>query len=114
MKRMKLNDLPESMRIQVQKKLVTQYPRKTPNVEQVVSDASMGSDAIPTFDTPVCITVHHVRRRMADHGGLQAKAPIDELVDRRILLDDNYEAVKEKHTQEKAKYEKTIITIEEI
>lgn len=68
------------------------------------------------FDTPVCISIHHRRYRLADPDGLSAKAAIDGVVQAGILEDDSTQEVKQViHTQEKipkTEKEETIISIE--
>ena len=50
---------------------------------------------MPRFNTPVCITVHSYRHRLADPDGISAKAAIDALVKAGILTDDSAKEIKE-------------------
>ena len=85
------------------------------NMEQAASDALLGAEEVSRFDTPVCISFHSIRKRMADIDGISGKAAIDGLVHSGVLQDDSPKYVKEvRHTQEQGKDEKTIITIETI
>ena len=85
------------------------------NMEQVVCDAPLGTKEVPRFDTPVCVSFHSVRKRLADIDGISGKAALDGLVLGGVLQDDSPKFVQEiKHTQEKGRQEKTIITIEQI
>ena len=67
------------------------------------------------FDSPVNISVHSIRRRLADPDGISAKAAIDGIVKAGILADDSHKEVcKVSYSQEKGKEEETIITITEV
>lgn len=84
----------------------------TTNMEQNSSNASLGKEKTARFNSPVNITVHSIRARLADPDGISAKAAIDGLVNAGILLDDSPKFVKQViFTQEKGAEEKTIITI---
>lgn len=84
---------------------------KTSNMEQLVGNESMAKKKDTRFDTPVRITIHSVRKQLADPDGISGKAAIDGLVKAGILGDDTSEEVKEvRFTQEKGQ-DKTIITI---
>ena len=82
-------------------------------MESVNGNAPLGTNDMPGFDSPVRITFHHVRKRLADIDGLSGKAAIDGIVKAGILADDSPKQVAEvSHTQSKGSVEKTIITIE--
>ena len=75
----------------------------------------MASEEIKGFTTPVRITFHSVRGRLADPDGLSGKAVLDGIVKAGVLADDTTKQVSEVlHTQTKGRIEKTIVTIEEI
>lgn len=85
------------------------------NVEQAISDALLGAEKVQRFTSPVCITIHSIRKRLADIDGISGKAVIDGLVKAGVLEDDSPKFVKEvRHTQEQGKVEKTIIRINPI
>lgn len=87
----------------------------TSNMEQAVSDALLGTQGMQRFDSPVRISIHSIRKRLADIDGISGKAAIDGLVHSGVLQDDSPKFVKEvRHTQEKGKTEKTVIKIEPI
>lgn len=82
------------------------------DLEQVVSHESLAAKASARFDSPVCIHIHSVRKRLADPDGVSAKAAIDGIVKEGVLVDDSAKYVEEvSYSQEKGKDEKTIITI---
>ena len=82
------------------------------NVEQVVSDESMGAKQALPFDSPVCIHIHSIRSRLVDSDGVSAKAAIDGIVKAGVLQDDSAKYVKEvSYSQEKGFPEKTVIKI---
>jgi len=87
----------------------------TANVEQAVGDALLGAQEVQGFGSPVRISFHSVRKRLADIDGLSGKAALDGLVAEGVLPDDSPKFVQEvRHTQEQGKIEKTVITIEQI
>ena len=84
------------------------------DVEQVAGHAPLATREDQTFDSPVCITFHHFRKRLCDCDGLVAKYAIDGIVQAGILPDDSPEFVSEvRHRQTKSRVEKTVIVIEE-
>ena len=93
---------------------VTDRPADTPaNLEPDTGHGALGAKKVKRLLAPVCITVHSLRRRLADSDGISAKACIDGLVKAGLLVDDSPTEVKEvRFSQEKAEVEKTIITIE--
>lgn len=85
------------------------------DVESTVGNESLGSNAYTKIDTPVCISIHSKRHRLADPDGISAKAAIDGLRYCGILPDDTAADIAEiKYTQEKADNEETIIKIKTI
>ena len=77
--------------------------------------APLGKNEVEAFNSPVCIHVHSIRKRLADPDGVSAKACIDGLVACGILSDDTTKQVKQvTFSQSKGKEEKTIIEIEAI
>ena len=88
---------------------------KASNLERYISDGHKTKNAVQTFDAPVCIHVHSIRKRLADSDGISAKAAIDGLVDTGLLTDDSPKEVKQvSYSQEKTTgEEKTIITVTE-
>jgi hypothetical protein len=85
----------------------------TPNVEQDTRAkllATKKKDA--RFSTPICISVHSVRSRLADSDGVSIKAALDGLVKAGILYDDGPKYVRSStQSQEKGENERTVITI---
>ena len=82
------------------------------NLEPIACNEPVGAQEGQRFDTPVCIHIHSVRKRLADSDGISGKAAIDGLVKAGILKDDTTEFVKEvRFSQEKGSIEKTIISI---
>lgn len=82
------------------------------NMEQASSNESLAEEKDQRFNTPVCIHIHSIRKRLADPDGISAKAAIDGIVQAGILVDDSAKYVKEvSYSQEKGVEEKTIITI---
>lgn len=83
------------------------------DMESNLGDAPLGAKKAPRFTAPVCITVTHLRKRLADPDGLSVKAVLDGLVIAGILDDDSAQQVTEvRHTQVKAGREETRIVIE--
>jgi len=70
------------------------------------------------FYSPVYISIHSVRGKLADPDGISGKAAIDGLVKSGVLADDSSKFVKEvRFTQDKChkgEEERTVITIEVI
>lgn len=82
------------------------------DLEQVVSHATLGADALKRIDAPVNIHVHSVRKRLTDADGASAKALIDAFVLGNLLQDDSPEFVKQvSYSQEKGDEEYTVIEI---
>lgn len=85
------------------------------NLEQAIGDALLGKEEVPRFDSLVRISIHSVRKRLADSDGISGKAAIDGIVKAGILADDSPKFVKEvTHSQETGKEEITVIRIEEV
>ena len=86
------------------------------DMEPDIGDASLEPKGTKGFDTPVCIHIHSLRKRLADIDGISGKAAIDGLVNAGLLLSDSPRHVKEvTHSQEKTRgAEITEITISEI
>lgn len=86
------------------------------DLEPLSGNDEFRANGLPTFDTPVCIHVRSIRRRLADADGISAKAAIDGIVHAKILKNDSPKEVAEvSYSQEKASKgseEITIITIE--
>ena len=84
------------------------------NMEQTASDEPLAEKKGARFNSPVCIHIHSIRKRLADPDGISAKAAIDGIVQAGVLVDDSAKYVKEvSYSQEKGTPEKTIITITE-
>lgn len=85
------------------------------DMEPLISNAPLGANEVPKFDSPVRITFNHTRTRLADIDGLSGKAAIDGIVKVGILSDDSPKQVTEVvHTQTKGPIETTVITIEAV
>ena len=87
----------------------------TTNMEQAVSNESLGKKKMPRFDSPVHIHVISYRKRKHDTDGVSAKAVLDGIVRAGILADDSSEQVKSitfESRQAKSE-EKTLIEIKE-
>ncbi len=86
------------------------------DLEPVARDATLGAEGFKARDTRVSISVHSVRKRIADADGVSAKAVIDALVANGVLQDDSPAFVESvTHTQSKAskgESEYTVIIIE--
>ena len=84
------------------------------DMEQIVSDASLGAESFTGFNTPVNLHVHSVRKRLADSEGVSAKAAIDGIIHAEVLPNDSPKEIKTtSYSQEKGDKEYTVITIEE-
>ncbi len=89
-------------------------PSTSSDVEPGVGDAPLGADEVTAFASPVRVSIHSVRKRLADPDGISGKAAIDGVVACGILRDDSPEQVVEvRFSQSKGKRERTLITIEE-
>lgn len=67
------------------------------------------------FDTPVRITIHSFRKRLADPDGVSGKAAIDGCVKAGLLVDDSAKEVWEvRYRQSQSETERTVIEIEEV
>ena len=75
--------------------------------------APIRKEGFARHDSPVCIHIHSIRKRLTDPDGISAKAAIDGLVHAKILTDDSAKYVKKvSYSQEKGSQEQTIITID--
>lgn len=85
------------------------------NVEQAISDGTLGAQKIPRLDSPCHVHFHSLRHRLCDADGISGKAVLDGLVLSGIFPDDSPEYIKEvTYSQEKIsrkENEETIITI---
>ena len=82
-------------------------------MERATCDEQMAEGQGEAPDTRCSITIHSIRKRLADPDGISAKAAIDGLVHAGILRDDSCKYVSEvRFTQEQGKDEETIITLE--
>jgi len=70
------------------------------------------------FNTPVIITVHSFRYRLADPDGLCAKYHIDAIVKAGLLVDDTTKEIQEVRFRQtkisKPEEERTVITLESL
>jgi len=122
--RMDLNSLPLKYQRQAYHQLANGKPKENDNsaadtvanVEPAIGKQPMATKENPRYDTPCRISIHSIRKQLADPDGISGKAVIDGLVRHGILGDDTAKEIKEPilSTQEKGKEEKTIITIEPI
>lgn len=91
---------------------------KNADVELPVSNESISSCKVKTFNARVNISVHHYRCRLADPDGLSIKAALDGIVHSGLLRDDSAKEISEiRHWQHKVKNaeeERTEITITEV
>tara|TARA_R100001594_G_scaffold127395_2_gene165062 strand:+ start:252 stop:563 length:312 start_codon:yes stop_codon:yes gene_type:complete len=84
------------------------------NLEQDSGYAAVSANETPSFDTPVDLHIHHVRKRSADLDGLSIKAALDGIIASGILPDDSPEWIKSiKVTSSKGSSEKTIFKFTE-
>ena len=83
------------------------------DLEPDIGDAPLGPKKIKRLDTPVCIHIHSLRKRLADIDGISGKAALDGMVKAGIFPDDSAKYIKSvTHSQEKTKGpEVTEITI---
>jgi hypothetical protein len=83
------------------------------NVESHLVHALKGAHAAEKLHPPVRITIHSIRRKLADSDGISGKALIDGIVKAGLLDDDSTEFVSEvRYTQEKTDgAEKTVVTL---
>lgn len=102
------------MKKHAKKKKNDNTPLPAPDLERPSGNEQMEEDESPAPDTRACISVHSVRKRLADPDGISAKAAIDGLVKAGILADDSTLYIKEvSYTQTKTTgSEYTIIEIE--
>ncbi len=88
------------------------------DLESDSGDAPDESRGNATFNSPVRVTFHHYRKRLADIDGLSGKAALDGLVLAKVLQGDSPKFVEEvRHRQskcDKGEPERTEIVIEEI
>ena len=112
--RIKIEDLPELYRNQVERTLSFMESSHSPSPLQEKAIKGLDSQLDYTFTKPVKIHYHSKRRRLADADGLCTKYFTDGLVLAGVLKDDGQEYVKEvTHTQEKTDgEEETIIRIQ--
>lgn len=90
-------------------------PSASANMESSPRNAPVAAHEIPPFNSPVHITFHSTRTRLADADGISGKAALDGIVAAGILRDDSAEFVQAvEHRQEKGKQEETRIVIEEV
>lgn len=99
----------------VQLEIFRQLTSPVAHMELPVGDELLEKKKSARFNSPVCISIHSIRKRLADPDGISGKAAIDGLVKARILEDDSTSFVKEvKFTQSKTEHgeeESTTITI---
>ena len=109
-----LQKLPRFYRRQIEQKTKNNYSSKAAYVECSVSNEPLETEKSKRLDTPVCIHIHSVRKRLADADGISGKAAIDGIVKAGLLPDDKPEFVQEvSYSQEKGDEEYTEITISE-
>lgn len=83
------------------------------HLEPSHGNAPLGTQEAQRFNTPVRISFHSVRKRLADIDGISGKAVLDGIVKSGLLQDDSPQFVESvSHSQEKGKEEITIVTIE--
>ena len=91
----------------------------TTNVEPDISDGRVAAKAAARYDSPVNISIHSYRYRLADPDGISSKAVIDSLVKGGVLANDTAKEVKEVRYSQTQVYrsqggvEKTVITIDD-
>ena len=87
-------------------------------MEQNTRNGANASKKTARFNSPVRISIHSLRHKLADADGISGKAAIDGLVHAGLLADDSAKEVKEvSYSQEKiakTQKESTILTIETI
>ena len=109
-----IRKLPKHVREQIEKKINNNIASKASNVERSFSNESLEKKKSKRLNTPVCIHIHSVRKRLADADGISGKAAIDGIVKAGLLPDDKPEFVQEvSYSQEKGNEEYTEITITE-
>ena len=97
------------------KKINNRATLSAADLEQNTRHEPLAKKEIEGFTTLVNVHVHSIRNRLADSDGISAKAVIDGIVKRGLLVDDSSKEIKSvSYSQEKGKEEKTIITIEEV
>lgn len=116
MARFNIQELNDKQRQLLAAALAKEVSRKAPvpasNVESSVGHEQVGAGKVAPFDTPTCIHVHSVRKRLTDADGVSAKAAIDGLVHAGVLYDDDPSHVRQvTFSQEQGEPEETIITI---
>lgn len=79
----------------IQYEIYRQIAVPSPNVEPPISNGSLAQSRTTKFTSPVSITIHSARHRLADPDGISGKAAIDQLVISGILQDDSAQFVKE-------------------
>ena len=113
---MKLEDLPKRYQDQINAQINNRTTNPASNVEQAPVNEPDGSNAITSFDSPVRVSFHSVRKKLADIDGISGKAALDGIVESGVLQDDSPAFVESvTHTQSKAskgESEYTVIIIE--
>ena len=113
--RFSLDDLPQKYREQALKQINKDSATDTSaDLEPPPRSKPLAKKKDQGHDSPCSISIHSIRKRLADSDGVSGKAAIDGLVHSGILEDDSPKFVKEvSFSQEKAKgrEEETIITL---
>ena len=88
------------------------------DLEPGIGNATGREDEVKAFDSPVVVTIHSYRFRLADPDGLAGKWTIDAIVKAGILADDTTEYVEEvrfKQTKiKKPEEERVVVTLQEL
>lgn len=111
----KLKDFPEHVQEKIRAQLASEITVVERNFRNAL-EAKNGVQKSPAwFSAPVRITVHCFRKRLVDLENIMSKYVTDEIVNQRILENDDPAHVQEIiFKQEKSKENRTDIIIEEI
>jgi len=115
--RLRLDDCSPELKKRIQDAIRTQDRASlcSANLESTSRHEQVAKKSDTRLAPPCRISIHSVRKRLADADGVSGKAIIDGLVHAKILEDDGPKYVREVvFSQEQGKEEKTIVTIKEI
>jgi hypothetical protein len=107
-----ISDYPIHIQDQIAAQLYNHPSVPVAHLESNSGNEPSGAYEAEEVDSPVCINIHSIRRRLADPDGISGKAAIDGIVNAGLLPDDKAKIVKAvTFSQEQGRIEKTIITI---
>lgn len=82
------------------------------DMEQNTGNVSERKNTVAAYDSPCCLHIHSIRKRLADPDGISAKAAIDGLVLVGLFRSDSAKEIQEvTYSQEIGSPEQTVITL---